>query len=399
MSRYFIEYLTIGILLRFLCLNFAPLPVLQSIGHAANEDWSRIKEEVTLFRNPNVVNGSPAITQPPLYLALWKLLDFDHYERIIFPALECLGFLAFLSFDSLRVDASIPVCVYPLSVFVFAFNPFSVFAFGNHSIGIVPVILTVLTFVALAKDRTLVASVLCGVGSYINLFSSYLMLAVLAQCRNRKSRVYLSLFVFVLTLVGLLFSTYHLENSWDFLRHCYLSNIYARNTTPNLGLFWYMYVEMFAHFNVFFVWTMQLIIFALCFGLLLRFYADPLFLALLLTMTTGVLRPYNSVSDLGCSLALLMHWRHLFTYFKNTFILTVLTAVALILAPLFYLTWLHTGTSNANFYFSASLIIGVVRVQLLIQTISAYLRYQFHRKFGLQPCLSTGTKIVPCIRS
>ncbi|KAL5104335.1 Phosphatidylinositol glycan anchor biosynthesi clas U protein [Taenia crassiceps] len=291
------------------------------------------------------------------------------------------------------------MCAYPLCVFVFAFNPFSIFAFGNHSIGIVPVILTVLTFIALARDRTLVASVLCGVGSYISIYPGYLMLAVLAQCRKRKFRVYLSIFAFVLTLSGLLFSTYHLENSWGFLRHCYLSNIYARNTTPNLGLFWYMYVEMFAHFNVFFVWTMQLIIIALCFGLLFRFYEDPLFLALLLIMTTGVLRPYNSVSDLGCSLALLMHWRHLFTYFKNTFILAVLTAVALILAPLFHLTWLHTGTSNANFYFSASLIIGIVRVQLLTQTISAYLRYQFHRKFGPQPCLSTGTKIVPCIRS
>ncbi|EUB55499.1 Phosphatidylinositol glycan anchor biosynthesis class U protein [Echinococcus granulosus] len=177
------------------------------------------------------------------------------------------------------------------------------------------------------------------------------MLAVLAQCRNCKSRVFSSLIAFTLTLAGLLFSTYYFENSWSFLRYCYISN------------------------------------------------EDPLFLALLLTMTTGVLRPYNSVADLGCSLALLMHWRHIFIYFKNTFILSVLAAVALILAPLFYLTWLHTGTSNANFYFSASLIIGIVRVQLLIQTISAYLRYQFHQKFGPQPCLSTGTKIVPCIRS
>nr|CDS20406.1 cdc91 cell division cycle 91 1 [Echinococcus granulosus] len=388
MSRYFVEYFTVGILLRLLCLNFAPLPVLQSIGHAANEDWSRrnicsilisrlVKEEVTIFRNPNVINGSPAIAQ----------------------ALECLGFLVFLSFDSVKVGARIPLCAYPLSVFVFAFNPFSVFAFGNHSVGIVPVILTALIFIALAKDRTLIASVLCGVGSYINIYPSYLMLAVLAQCRNCKSRVFSSLIAFTLTLAGLLFSTYYFENSWSFLRYCYISNIYARNTTPNLGLFWYMYVEMFAHFNVFFVWTMQLIIFGLCFGLLFRFYEDPLFLALLLTMTTGVLRPYNSVADLGCSLALLMHWRHIFIYFKNTFILSVLAAVALILAPLFYLTWLHTGTSNANFYFSASLIIGIVRVQLLIQTISAYLRYQFHQKFGPQPCLSTGTKIVPCIRS
>ena len=39
---------------------------------------------------------------------------------------------------------------------------------------------------------------------------------------------------------------------------------------------------------------------------------DPPFLALLLTMVTGALRPYNSVCDFGCSLALLAHWRHIF---------------------------------------------------------------------------------------
>ncbi|VDM24956.1 unnamed protein product [Hydatigera taeniaeformis] len=296
MFRYFIGCLAVGILLRFLCLNLAPSPVLQSIGHAANEDWLRcniflvlishlVKEEVTIFHNPSVINGSPAITQ----------------------TLEFIGFLAFLSFDSLKDDMRIP-----LSIFVFAFNPFSIFAFGNRSIGIIPVIFTVLIFVALIKGRTLVASILCGVGSYINIYPIFLMLAVLARCRDRKSCVCSSLFAFVFTLGSLLFATYYYEKSWSFLRHCYLSNIYARNTTPNLGLFWYMYVEMFPHFNVFFVWTMQLIIFSICCGLLFRFYEDPPFLALLITMTTGVLRPYNSVADLGCSLALLMHWRHLF---------------------------------------------------------------------------------------
>ncbi|KAM3171789.1 hypothetical protein ACTXT7_015898 [Hymenolepis weldensis] len=148
--------------------------------------------------------------------------------------------------------------------------------------------------------------------------------------------------------------------------------IFALNTTPNLGLFWYI--------------------------------GNPLFLALVIAMTTGALRPYNSISDFGCTLALLAHWRHIFPYFKNAFVLSVMMTVALILAPLFFLTWLLTSTSNANFYFSVSLIVGVVRVstvivQLLTQTISGYLRYEFHEKFGPNPRLSTGAKIVPSIRS
>ncbi|VDO09870.1 unnamed protein product [Rodentolepis nana] len=313
-------------------------------------------------------------------------------------AFDCLAFLAFLSFDSLPVEKH-AVSPYPLSVLVFAFNPFSIFAFGCHSIGIIPVLLTVYVFVSIAKDRTWLASILCALSCYLNIYSGYLILAVLAQCRKCKLRLLISTCIFISTIAGLLYATYAFDHSWGFLKYCYLSNIFALNTTPNLGLFWYMYLEMFTHFNVFFVWTMQLIIATLCVGLLLRFYEDPLFLALVIAMTTGALRPYNSISDFGCTLALLTHWRHIFPYFKNGFILSLMMTVALILAPLFFLTWLHTSTSNANFYFSASLIVGIVRVQLLAQAISSYLRYEFHEKFGPNPRLSTGAKIVPCIRS
>ncbi|VUZ46648.1 unnamed protein product [Hymenolepis diminuta] len=398
MHRHFIQLLITGLVLRYSCVNFAPKTLLQSIGHTANEDWSRIKEEVTIFRNPYVINASAAITQPPLYLAFWKLLDFSQYERIILPAFESLAFVAFLSFDSLPAGKH-AAYIYPLSVFVFALNPFSVFAFGCHSIGIVLVLLTVYIFISIAKDHTWMASILCALGCYINIYSGYLILAVLAQCRNCKRHLLTTICIFMSTIAVMLYATYTFDHSWDFLKYSYLSNIFALNTTPNLGLFWYMYVEMFTHFNVFFVWTMQLIIAALCIGLLFRFYGDPLFLALVIAMTTGALRPYNSISDFGCTLALLAHWRHIFPHFKNTFVLSVMMTVALILAPLFFLTWLLTSTSNANFYFSASLIVGVVRVQLLTQTISGYLRYEFHEKFGPNPRLSTGTKIVPSIRS
>ncbi|VDD79844.1 unnamed protein product [Mesocestoides corti] len=280
----------------------------------------------------------------------------------------------------------------------FALNPFSVFSFGSHSVGIVSGIINVLIFISLARDKPCVASILCAIGCYISIYPGYLMLAVLSQCRTKKSLLQ-SIAMFVFFLTGLLLTTYFVEHNWDFLKHSYLSNIYALDTTPNLGIFWYMYVEMFSHFNVFFVWTMQLIIFCTCFALFLRFYDDPLFLALLLTMTTGVLKPYNSMSEFGCSLAIAMQWRHLFKYFRNVLVLGVMVTVALILAPLFFFTWLHTSTSNANFYFSASLMVGVVRVQLISQLASAYLRGQFHKKFGSNPRLSTGAKVVPCIRS
>uniref|UniRef100_A0A5K3EKW2 Na_H_Exchanger domain-containing protein n=2 Tax=Mesocestoides corti TaxID=53468 RepID=A0A5K3EKW2_MESCO len=394
-------FFVVGILLRVGCLAFLPSVIIQSISHAANEDWNRLKEEATLFLNPSVVNASAAITQPPLFLMMWKIFGFAFYESTVLPLLEFAGLAVFLLLDfamakyrSMQNSCSL----FPMSALVFALNPFSVFSFGSHSVGIVSGIINVLIFISLARDKPCVASILCAIGCYISIYPGYLMLAVLSQCRTKKSLLQ-SIAMFVFFLTGLLLTTYFVEHNWDFLKHSYLSNIYALDTTPNLGIFWYMYVEMFSHFNVFFVWTMQLIIFCTCFALFLRFYDDPLFLALLLTMTTGVLKPYNSMSEFGCSLAIAMQWRHLFKYFRNVLVLGVMVTVALILAPLFFFTWLHTSTSNANFYFSASLMVGVVRVQLISQLASAYLRGQFHKKFGSNPRLSTGAKVVPCIRS
>ncbi|KAM7541032.1 hypothetical protein Aperf_G00000046146 [Anoplocephala perfoliata] len=361
-SRYFFEIFTIGLILRYTCLNFGPQPVLRSIVHAANEDWSRLKEEAAIFRNPSVINASAAIKQ----------------------AIECFAFTAFFSFDFLNADKYSNF--YPLSLFI-------------HSIGIVPIVLTVCIFISIAKEYTCVASILCALGCYINIYSGYLMLAVLAQCRKYKWRLLLAACLFVSTIAGLLLATYTVEQSWEFMRYCYLSNIYALNTTPNLGLFWYMYVEMFAHFNVFFVWTMQLLICALCLGLLFRFYEDPLFLALTLSMTTGILKPYNSIAEFGCTLALAGHWRNIFTYFRNVLVTIVFTTYVLIMVPLLFVTWLQSGTTNANFYFGTSLLVGFLRVQLLSETISAYLRTEFHEKFGPNPRLSTGAKVVPSIRS
>ena len=41
-----------------------------------------------------------------------------------------------------------------------------------------------------------------------------------------------------------------------------LNNLYYRLTipdlTPNIGLFWYFFTEMFEHFREFFLWTFQI---------------------------------------------------------------------------------------------------------------------------------------------
>uniref|UniRef100_A0A0V0J1A2 Phosphatidylinositol glycan anchor biosynthesis class U protein n=1 Tax=Schistocephalus solidus TaxID=70667 RepID=A0A0V0J1A2_SCHSO len=361
-----LKFCILGSILRYLCQNYCPEDFLTSIAHAATEDWNRVKEEIFLFRNPNVTEASMALKEPPLFLFSLKALTSLLCDRLMFWILEILGIFSFIIYDiTMRKYSvnSLKTVWLPAATFVYCFNPYTIFAFASQSVGIFSTLTVAWTFIGIASDHTTLASIMCAIGCYINIYSGYLLLAIVVQVRQTPIRVVKSVLAFVLCLGGLLLASAHLDgDDWGFLRYTYLSNIFALDTTPNMGLFWYMYVEMFDHFNTFFVWTMQLLIFGTCVAATLRFYEDPLFLAVILTMSTGILRPYNSIADLGCSLALAAHWRHLTPYFRNLLFTLGLMGTALILSPLFYFTWLRTATSNANFYFAAALIHSLGRV-------------------------------------
>lgn len=375
-----------------------PSEILASIAHAANEDWDRVQEEIALFQNPEVVNGSLALRQPPLVLLVWKTLDQLNYNNIVFFICESFTLLSFFLYD-FRMSQLEKVeksgTSLPIATFVYAVNPYSIFSFGINSIAVTSSLVTCWIFIAITADLTAFASVLCAIGCYTHIYPGYVFLAVLCQIRGNFVRTCFAVSTFVGTLGSLLALSYVVAGyNWDFIFHSYLSNVFALNTTPNMGVFWYMYVEMFDHFNTFFVWTMQLIIFATCIGLSLRFYKDPLFLALALNMSTGILRPYNSIAELGCSLALASQWHHLIKFYKSTVLSVSFLFISLILSPLFHFTWLRTATSNANFYFSAALIHALGRVEIVARGMRAYLKYDFRKKFGPDPRLSNGVRLV-----
>uniref|UniRef100_A0A5K3EJ82 Na_H_Exchanger domain-containing protein n=1 Tax=Mesocestoides corti TaxID=53468 RepID=A0A5K3EJ82_MESCO len=267
-------FFVVGILLRVGCLAFLPSVIIQSISHAANEDWNRLKEEATLFLNPSVVNASAAITQPPLFLMMWKIFGFAFYESTVLPLLEFAGLAVFLLLDfamakyrSMQNSCSL----FPMSALVFALNPFSVFSFGSHSVGIVSGIINVLIFISLARDKPCVASILCAIGCYISIYPGYLMLAVLSQCRTvctcllqktcaiylssplfyflQKKSLLQSIAMFVFFLTGLLLTTYFVEHNWDFLKHSYLSK--SVMVTWTLSLFCVFIIHFLLDFTAY----------------------------------------------------------------------------------------------------------------------------------------------------
>lgn len=85
----------------------------------------------------------------------------------------------------------------------------------------------------------------------------------------------------------------------------------APDLTPNIGLFWYFFTEMFEHFRLFFLATFQINAFVYVLPLSIRLHRDPVLLATALLAFTAVFRSYPALGDVGFYLALLPMWKHL----------------------------------------------------------------------------------------
>ena len=67
--------------------------------------------------------------------------------------------------------------------------------------------------------------------------------------------------------------------------------------TPNIGLGWYFFIEMFDHFRAFFVCVFQLHVFAYVAPLTIAFAHEPLFATVLLVGVIAIFKSYPQLGD------------------------------------------------------------------------------------------------------
>ena len=108
------------------------------------------------------------------------------------------------------------------------------------------------------------------------------------------------------------------RNTWNLHFHYVKLSLsfYFRLTvpdlSPNIGIFWYFFTEMFEHFRIFFLFVFQINAVIYTVPLAVRLREQPIFLMYILTFLTGVFKSYPSYSDVSILLALLPLWKHLF---------------------------------------------------------------------------------------
>lgn len=192
--------------------------------------------------------------------------------------------------------------------------------------------------------------------------------------------------------------SYFLVGSWEFLNSTYGFILWVPDLTPNMGLFWYLFLEMFDHFREFFILVFQLNAFFFVFPLSTLLRNDPVFLFYTMTSVMSVFKSYPAFGDFSIPFALLISWSHLYPYMKNVFVVGCMLLFSSVLAPLFWYLWIYAGSANANFFYAATLAYSTAQIFLLGDVIFAFLRRNFDLEHGVLRKTLQGEKMTVVLK-
>jgi phosphatidylinositol glycan class U len=145
---------------------------------------------------------------------------------------------------------------------------------------------------------------------------------------STAARFYMSFTAGLATAIGvLLYASYLVTASWDFLYSTYGIQLTLSDLTPNIGLWWYFFIEMFDSFRHFFLAVFWLHMSSYVVGLSIRircvalkylmtladssFRTQPLFVITALLGIFTIFKPYPSIADASLFFAMVPLFRHI----------------------------------------------------------------------------------------
>ncbi|CAK5284136.1 unnamed protein product [Mycena citricolor] len=144
--------------------------------------------------------------------------------------------------------------------------------------------------------------------------------------------------------------------------------------TPNPGVWWYFFTEMFDHFRPFFLMVFSLHLLLYIAPVCIKFQYDPLYAAFILLGVLGTFKPYPTLADPGLFLSMISIFPEIYPYLRYPIVSTLLHLHAALLMPLFHHLWLNQGTGNANFFYASTLVFACANGAVLTDCIWAGLR-------------------------
>lgn len=400
-----IIYSIIGFILRLTVIATFKEPIRQSVEVSTPiNNWKRSYEAVHLWDSGLDPYSGNLFHEYTISLQFYKILITYFHIDLVFIGTDIITaiLLQQSTFNQLilsgqaKEEASIKSF---RVLFVYLLSPLTILSCtGNSTAIFTNFLIAVINFILPMRSFRALTCVLCALLACNNLHYSTLVIPIflcLEYCSFKKYRkdkeansqedstyykspdfwssMLTSCIISSATLVTLIVTSYFLMgNSWAFLKSSYLFVLKIQDLTPNTGMFWYFFTEMFEHFLGFFTWIVQINAFIHVVPLSICLRDSPFFALYILILTSTIFQPYPSLSNIGIITSLLPQWSDLFPYMKRGLFISCAAITCLSLLPLFWYLWIMMGTANSNFYFGATLGLNVALIFLMVDLLNAH---------------------------
>lgn len=291
----------------------------------------------------------------------------------------------------------------------YLFNPFTIATCLGRSTNVFTTSGILYSISNAASGNTVNAMLALGFASYLSIYPALLFIPLVLLCYDRQvqetkppsnvmSFAVQHFAILLASVAGLLgISCLIIGDFWEFISATYGFQLLVPDLTPNVGLWWYFFIEMFDSFREFFLGVFWLHLASYVGGLTVRLRRQPLFVLTAILGVFAIFKPYPSISDASLFLAFLPLYRHLFprelpsillscansdlTYIvmRYTFFAVSALLYATLLGPAFYHLWIYAGSGNANFFYAITLVWSLGLSILLADTVFAALREEWEQ--------------------
>ncbi|KAG5753374.1 hypothetical protein H9Q69_001658 [Fusarium xylarioides] len=360
--------------------------------------FKRLQEGLFLYTNNVSPYDGGVFHQAPLLLPLFSLLpdvkSWPIFTHLLYIAVDLLSAEALHKIAESGVAGNSKLFTSPRRANKFGsaaiaagflFNPYTIATCIGRSTGVFTNCAILLAIAKSIQGSPFNAMVAISFASYLSMYPILLLppLVLLAyDCQVEKRRIACitkfaatNVAVVLGCVVSLLGMSFLLaNNSWEFLARTYGIQLTLSDLTPNVGLWWYFFIEMFDSFRAFFLGVFWLHLAAYPAALSIRLRPQPLAVLTILLGIFSIFKPYPSLADASLFLSVVPLFRHVFPLMRYAFVTTSTLLYATFLGPAFYHLWIYAGSGNANFFYAITLVWSLGQSLLVTDLTFAVLR-------------------------
>ncbi|CAJ0596328.1 unnamed protein product [Cylicocyclus nassatus] len=368
-----------GIVLRILCFIYGrPFLLKRAELTSPLVSYGRLQDGVAMYKDGISPYEGDLFHFQPLLLRLFSLVSLSENSAFaIFVAVDCLtGLLLSRSAGRYARDnhSAHPDYVERLVLKCYLLNPITIGSSAILSISVLHNLISAAVVYFFSKGLLLPCVAFLSLSSSLSLYPVVILASVLLRFPSLQERInaVLGLIIGFCVFTGLNWLLNGMK--WNFIEDTYGFILKVDDLTPNVGLVWYFFTQVFEHFRTFYLAVFQINLLVYVVPLLLSLRNDAHLHLVVSLLLVAVFSSYPTLNDASVYLALLPMLEKYHKYPRYTLVVCGAIVTCVVLMPVMWHMWIVAGSGNANFYFAVTLIYNVAQIYLMIDLMFAYFR-------------------------